>query len=185
MTVVSMSRAEIDRAHVLRDLLADRIRAREASQLIGVTRRQVFRLLKAYRVGGPLALASKKRGKPSNRSYPAIVRTEALSLIKANYADFGPTLAAEKLAERHALHLGVETVRRWMLADGIWRDRRQRLIRAPASPSTRVLWRAGPDRWVPTLAVRGPGPAVHPARLHRRRDQPLDASAVRRDGVDV
>jgi Helix-turn-helix domain len=127
MTVVSMSRVEIDRADVLRDLLADRIRAREAAQLIGVTPRQAFRLLKAYRAGGPAALASKKRGKPSNRSYAAVVRTEALALIKTNYADFGPTLAAEKLAERHGLHLGVETVRRWMLADGIWRDRRQRL----------------------------------------------------------
>ncbi|SEM22021.1 Integrase core domain-containing protein [Bosea lupini] len=48
-------------------------------------------------------------------------------LIKANYLDFGPTLAAEKLAERHGLRLGVETVRRWMIADGIWRDRRERL----------------------------------------------------------
>jgi hypothetical protein len=55
------------------------------------------------------------------------VRTEALALIKANYADFGPTLAAEKLAERHKLQLGVETVRRWMLAEGLWKDRRQRL----------------------------------------------------------
>ena len=127
MTVLSMSRAEIDRVHVLRDLVAERIGTREAAQLMRVTRRQVFRLLKAYHAGGPAALVSKKRGKPSNRAYPAVVRTEALALIKANYADFGPTLATEKLAERHGLHLGVETVRRWMLADGIWKDRRQRL----------------------------------------------------------
>src|SRR3954454_2081627 len=127
MTVLSMSRAEIDRVHVLKDLLAERIRPSEAAQLMGVTRRQVFRLLKAYHAGGPAALISKKRGKPSNRAYPAIVRTEAMALIKANYGDFGPTLAAEKLSERHGLHLGVETVRRWMLADGVWKDRRQRL----------------------------------------------------------
>ncbi|MFB9262505.1 ISNCY family transposase [Bradyrhizobium erythrophlei] len=129
MTVLSMSRTEIDRVHVLRDVVAERITAREAAQLMRVTRRQIFRLLKAYRSGGPAALISKKRGKPSNRSYPAVVRTEALALIKAKYADFGPTLAAEKLAERHGLHFGVETVRRWMLADGIWQDRRQRLKR--------------------------------------------------------
>lgn len=129
MTVLSMSRAEIDRVHVLKDLLAERIRPSEAAQLMGVTRRQVFRLLKAYRAGGPVALISKKRGKPSNRAYPAVVRTEAMALIKANYGDFGPTLAAEKLSERHGLHFGVETVRRWMLADGLWQDRRQRLKR--------------------------------------------------------
>jgi hypothetical protein len=57
------------------------------------------------------------------------VRTEALALIKANYADFGPTLAAEKLAECHHLRLGVETLRQWMRADGIWKDRQQRLPR--------------------------------------------------------
>ena len=127
MTVFSMSRAEIDRLHVLRDVIGERISAREAAQLMRVTPRQVFRLLKVYRADGPSALLSKRRGKPSNRSYPSVVRTEALALIKANYADFGPTLAAEKLAERHGLRLGVETVRRWMLAEGIWQDRRQRL----------------------------------------------------------
>src|SRR5918995_251722 len=127
MTVLTMSRPEIDRVHVLKDLVAERITVREASQLLRVTRRQVFRLLKAYRDQGPAALISKKRGKPSNRSYPPVLRSEALALIKANYADFGPTLAAEKLSERHGLHLGVETVRRWMIADGFWQDRRQRL----------------------------------------------------------
>jgi len=127
MTVLSMSRVEIDRLHVLREVMAERISARDAAQLMRVTPRQIFRLLKAYRAGGPAALLSKRRGKPRNRSYPAIVRTEALALIKANYADFGPTLAAEKLAERHKLQLGVETVRRWMLAEGLWKDRRQRL----------------------------------------------------------
>jgi len=118
MTVLSMSRTEIDRVHVLKDLLAERIRTGEAAQLLGVTARQVFRLLPAYHDGGPAALVSRKRGKPSNRSYPALVRTQAIALIRANYLDFGPTLAAEKLAERHGLRLGVETVRRWMIAAG-------------------------------------------------------------------
>lgn len=127
MTVLTMSRPEIDRVHVLRDVVAERISVREAAQLLRITRRQIFRLLKAYRAQGSVALVSKKRGKPSNRSYPPILRSEVLGLIKANYADFGPTLATEKLAERHGLHLGVETVRRWMIADGIWQDRRQRL----------------------------------------------------------
>src|SRR3954466_626167 len=127
MTVIAMSRTEIDRMHVLRDMVTGRITANEAAQLMRLTRRQVFRLAKAYRERGPSALVSTRRGKPSNRSYPAALRTEALGLITANYADFGPTLACEKLAERHGIHLGVETARQWMLADGLWRDRRQRL----------------------------------------------------------
>src|SRR5215211_6037617 len=127
MTVIVMSRTEIDRMHVLRDLAAGRMTANEAAQLMWLTRRQVFRLAKAYRERGPSALVSTRRGKPSNRSYPAALRTETLGLITAHYADFGPTLACEKLAERHGIHLGVETVRQWMRADGLWRDRRERL----------------------------------------------------------
>jgi len=92
------------------------------------TGRQVFRLLKAYRAGGPAALVS-RRGKPSNRSYPAVLRSEVLALIRAHHADFGPTLACEKLTERHGIDLGVETIRRWMIAAGPWQDRRQTLDR--------------------------------------------------------
>ena len=127
MVVIAMSRPEIDRMHVLRDVMAERITVNEAAQLLRITRRQVFRILKAYHAGGPAALVSSRRGKPSNRSYPAALRTEVLALITANYADFGPTLACEKLSERHGLHLGIETIRRWMLAEGLWQDRKQRL----------------------------------------------------------
>jgi hypothetical protein len=127
MTVVSMSDKEFSRLDVLLDLEAGRITIRDAGERMGLRRRQVFRLAKAYRERGPSALVSTRRGKPSNRSYPAALRTETLGLITANYADFGPTLACEKLAERHGIHLGVETVRQWMRADGLWRDRRQRL----------------------------------------------------------
>src|SRR4051794_17151773 len=101
MTVIAMSRTEIDRMHVLRDLAAGRITVNEAAQLTRLTRRHVFRLAKAYRERGPSALVSTRRGQPSNHRYPAALRTEALGLITANYADFGPTLACEKLAERH------------------------------------------------------------------------------------
>jgi hypothetical protein len=127
MTVIAMSRLEIDRMQVLRDVMARHITVGDAAQLMRMTRRHVFRLRKGFRQRGPAALVSRRRGKPSNRSYPPALRTEALALIRANYADFGPTLAREKLSERHGLHLGVETVRRWMLADGLWQDRKQRL----------------------------------------------------------
>src|SRR3954453_13270290 len=129
MTVTAMSDKELDRMQVLRDLSTKQITVREAAGLMRLTRRQVFRLAKRYRQDGPAALISRRRGRPSNRSYPAAVRTEALALIKANYADFGPTLAAEKLATGHDLRLGVETLRQWMRADGIWKDRKQRLPR--------------------------------------------------------
>ena len=127
MTVIAMSRTEIDRMSVLQDLAADRINVADAAALMGLGRRQVFRLAKAYGQRGPEALVSHQRGRPSNRSYPATLRTEAIGIVRECYSDFGPTLAAEKLAERHGIHLGRETLRQWMMAAGLWRDRRARL----------------------------------------------------------
>ena len=87
MTVIAMSRAEIDRMTVLRDLAEDRIRVSEAATLMGLGRRQVFRLAKAFRQHGPASLVSRRRGKPSNRSYPAVLRTEVIGLIRERYRD--------------------------------------------------------------------------------------------------
>jgi len=91
MTVIAMSHAEIDRMSVLRDLAEDRIGVSEAATLMRLGRRQVFRLATAFRQFGPRALVSGRRGKPSNRSYPAALRTEVIGLIRERYADFGPT----------------------------------------------------------------------------------------------
>jgi hypothetical protein len=126
MTVITMSRSEIDRMSILRDLAEDRIRVSEAATLMRLGRRQVFRLATAFRQRGPQALVSRRRGQPSNRSYPAALRAEAVGLIRERYCDFGPTLAAEKLSEMHGIHLGRETIRQWMMAAGLWKDRRQR-----------------------------------------------------------
>ena len=126
MTVILMSRSEIDRMNVLRDLAEERIRVSEAATLIGLGRRQVLRLAKAFRQRGPAALASRRRGKPSNRSYPGVLRTEVTGIIRECYADFGPTLAGEKLAELHGIRLAPATIRQWMMVAGLWKDRRQR-----------------------------------------------------------
>ena len=127
MTVIAMSRTEIDRMSVLQDLATSRIKIAEAATLMGLGRRQVFRLAKAYAQRGPAALVSRKRGQPSNRCYAADLRDAAIGIIRERYPDFGPTLAAEKLAELHDIHLARETVRQWMITAGLWKDRRARL----------------------------------------------------------
>ncbi|MBV8574716.1 MAG: ISNCY family transposase [Acetobacteraceae bacterium] len=116
-----------------------------AAELMGVGRRQVFRLRRAFQVfrlrrafetAGATGLVSKKRGHPSNREHGKTFRRTVLDLIREHYVDFGPTLAAEKLATRHGLHLGVETLRQWMIAAGLWIDRRHRLP-SPHQPRRR------------------------------------------------
>jgi hypothetical protein len=126
VTVRLMSDGELTRLEVLRDLDQRRLTTAAAAQLLRLERRQVFRLLKAYRSEGPAGLISKRRGRSSNRRKPETVRSKALSIIREHYWDFGPTLAAEKLREMHEITLGRETLRLWMIEAGIWADRKQR-----------------------------------------------------------
>jgi hypothetical protein len=129
MTVITMSRKELGRLQVLVDLADGRADMETAAALLGVGRRQAYRLLDRFRLGGAEALVSRRRGKPSNRSHGAVLRQTVLAIVRDRYEDFGPTLAAEKLAEIHGLPIGVETFRQWMIADGLWLRRRDRLKR--------------------------------------------------------
>jgi Winged helix-turn helix len=127
MTVVSMSDKEFSRLDVLLDLEAGRLTIQDAGERMGLRRRQVFRLVKAFRQRGAVSLVSCRRGRPSNNRLPAAVRDLAMAIVKERYADFGPTLAAEKLAEVHGCRVSRETLRQWMMEDGLWLGRRRRL----------------------------------------------------------
>src|ERR1700745_2773504 len=117
-----MSDGERARLEVLRDLDHRRLTTEAAGQLLGLERRQVFRLLKAYRTAGPAGLMSKRRVRRSNRRKPEGLRRAVLAMIREWYWDFGPTLATEKLREVHGITLGRETLRLWMIPAGAWRE---------------------------------------------------------------
>ena len=133
MSVVSMSDRECERLSVLSDVRSGRLRPSDACVLLSLQRRQVFRLLARLKQDGAVGLVSGRRGKPGNHRRPAALRGLALSLVRAHYADFGPTLAAEMLAERHGCVVSHETLRQWMMADGLWtaRQRRRRAVHQP------------------------------------------------------
>lgn len=130
MALHFMSDRELSRVEILRNLTAGRLTVSAASELMGLERRQVLRLSKAYQEHGATALISKKRGRASNRQTPTAIKDQALELIKARYADFGPTLAAEKLREVHGITVGRKTLRLWMLDAGLWADGVKRRGRA-------------------------------------------------------
>jgi hypothetical protein len=132
-----MSDGELTRLEVLRDLDHGRLTSETAAQLLRLGRRQVFRLLRAYRTEGPTGLISKRRGRRSNRRKPEAFRRAVLALIREWYWDFGPTLAAEKLREVHGIALGRETLRLWMIEAGLWLDRKQRRKRVHQPRSRR------------------------------------------------
>jgi len=126
MGMVVMSKRELNRLDVLARLDSDRLTARAAAELMTITPRQAYRLLRRYRDGGASAVANQRRGRPSNNRLPDVVRDHAIALVRECYADFGPTFAAEKLAERHDLKVSRETLRSWMRQAGIWMSRAER-----------------------------------------------------------
>ena len=123
---VVMSERELKRVEVLAQVDDGRLSVDNAANMLALTRRQIFRLLKLYRQDGASAIRHKARGKPPNNRIHKAKRDYALSLIKDNYPDFGPTLAAEMLAEHHGFKVSRETVRKWMQEDGLWLSRKQR-----------------------------------------------------------
>ncbi len=126
VAVLSMSDGELRRLEVLRDVDRGGLPVGAAARLLERSERQVWRLLKAFRAEGAPGLISKKRGRPSNRKTSEAIRSAVLWIVRQNYADFGPTLAAEKLAGEHGFAFSSETLRKWMIAEGLWLDRKQR-----------------------------------------------------------
>lgn len=123
---VVMSERELNRVEVLAQVDDGRLSVDNAANMLDLTRRQVFRLLKRYRQDGATAIRHKSRGRIPNNQIHRAKRDYALSLIKESYPDFGPTLAAEMLAQHHGLKVSRETLRKWMVDDGLWLSRKQR-----------------------------------------------------------
>ena len=123
--LVVMSRREIERAHVMRAIQERRLTQKQAASQLALSVRQVERLCARYKRDGPAGLVSRQRGQ-RNHVLPDGLREEALCIVRTRYPDFGPTLAHEKLLEVHGLRLSAETLRKWMIADGIWKTRAQR-----------------------------------------------------------
>jgi hypothetical protein len=116
---VCMSLKELRRVHVLRYVMEKKVTQRQAGALLGVTARQVRRLVKRLGAEGEAGLAHRNRGRSSNRQHGLALKARVLRLYARRYGDFGPTLAAEQLAERHGLRLSAETLRRWLTTQGV------------------------------------------------------------------
>jgi hypothetical protein len=124
--MITMSMHELDRLKAIQAVADGLLMPWRAAERLGISRRQVERLTSRYRIEGATGLISRKREQPSNHQLPAGLADHALAIIRERYADFGPTLACEKLRESHGLTLAAETIRHLMTEAGLWIPRRQR-----------------------------------------------------------
>src|SRR6202165_1409839 len=126
-----MSSRELERVGVLGRVASKSLKLVNAAEILNLSYRQVKRLWKRYQQAGGEGLKHASAGRTSHRAKPEKFRRKVLRLVKKKYSGeeeerFGPTLAAEHLAEEDGLQVDGETLRRWMLAEGLWSRRRRR-----------------------------------------------------------
>jgi transposase len=131
-----MSHGELSRFDTLMRVERGELRVEDAATVLGLKRRQVFRLLDRLRSDGAAGLVSRKRGRPSNRRHSDAFRERILGIVREHYGDFGPTLAREYLIERHGIKVSCEALRQLMIEAGLWKDRDARRPR-PYQPRYR------------------------------------------------
>jgi len=124
--MLMMSRKEIKRYQVIRKVLDRQINQQEASEYLGVTDRQIRRIVKRVRCSGEVGVIHKLRGRAGNRLVRAIFKQKVLELYRKQYWDFGPTLASEKMLERDRVKVSDETLRLWLIKEGLWQLKKQK-----------------------------------------------------------
>ena len=121
-----MSGKERDRLVELEQVAAEKQTLRTAADRLGLSYRQAKRVWRRYREQGAAGLVHLSRGRPSNRAKPVGLRRRMLALYEERLEGFGPTLASEKLSSLWEVEVSAETVRRWLIAEGLWKVRRRR-----------------------------------------------------------
>ena len=117
---------ELKWLHVIEKVLEGIIKQGEAAEILSLSLRQIRRVVKRIRIEGDKGIVHKARGRPSNRRIPGKVRDKVIQLYRKEYADFGPTLASEKLLERDGIRVNDETLRMWLIETGDWKKTRKR-----------------------------------------------------------
>ncbi len=112
--LLRMKPREIKRLHLIGQALERKISQKQAAEVAGLSVRQMRRLMKRVKVEGERGILHRRRGKPSNRRIADKTKQRIVALFTKHYADYGPTLASEKLQERHHIGVHPETLRLWL-----------------------------------------------------------------------
>jgi transposase len=122
-----MTQADRDRLVTLKKARKRLITQREAAEELGLSIRQVMRLLKDLKKRGDRAVIHGLRGKASNRKIDSKAHEKAVAILSLDvYRGFGPTPACEYLSKKHGIDVSRETARQWMKASGLWKGKRRR-----------------------------------------------------------
>jgi len=122
---LTMSKKERARLVVMAKVMKSEMKISEASELLGLSYRQTFRIAKRYGAEGAVGLVHRSRGRASNRAWDDGEKRKILERCSERYAGYGPTFTVEKL-EGDGYGVDHETLRRWLIREGLWQKRRRR-----------------------------------------------------------
>ncbi len=123
-----MGQKELIRAKVMEQVVQKQLSLKEAALKMKVSYRQEKRIYRRYVQEGDQGLLHRSQGKASRKAYDPGIREAALRVYQERYGDFGPTFAAEKLKECQGISIDHETLRRWLIAGGLWERKRRRKV---------------------------------------------------------
>jgi len=121
-----MTIKEAERLSTMKQVKSKKLKQREASEVLGLSLRQTQRLIRTYKEDGAVGLISKRRGKANARKMPEEERMTIIAKIREKYVDFGPTFASEKLKEKEGITVSRETLRKFMIEEGLWKAKKKK-----------------------------------------------------------
>ena len=124
--IIQMSRGELARLGVIKEVFNKRLKQKESAEKIGLSPRQVRRIMVKIKSHGDIGIIHGNREKASSRKYSQSLQERVMQIVKDKYVDFGPSFAAEKLQEQELIKINRETLRQWMIAEQIWIPRNLR-----------------------------------------------------------
>lgn len=105
---------ELKKVKTIEQLIKNQITIEECSEILELSKRQIYRLKKKCEKGGEMSLIHGLKGKKSNHSYSQSTKKKIISIYLSEYSDYGPTLFSEKLLKYHNIDINHETIRKWL-----------------------------------------------------------------------
>jgi len=146
--ILTMCNKEMDKLRVIREVLDGKLSWQEGGERLSLSVRQIGYLCTRVREEGNKGIIHRLRGQPSNHRLDPEQVEKALELVRTRYADFGPTLAHEKLWQLHQVKISIFTLRQKMMAAGIWNSQERPRKTSSSEAAAQRDWHASAIGWI-------------------------------------
>ena len=124
-----LTQKQRDRLKVLHEVAEGHLTQAQGAEQVGLSERWIRELVRRLRKVGDRAVVHGLAGRRSQRRIDSKTKGRAVRLYRSEYSDFGPTLAAEYLEERHGMEVSKETLRKWLIEAGMWKAEPRRVTK--------------------------------------------------------